>query len=77
VEHYVLIVKPDDSSSGGDKIEAITWEQNIDGVRIPEDLAKREVVLITRSVLGCDFDALSEIDFNEVSNHATYQLEGR
>jgi hypothetical protein len=78
VEHYILSVKPGEGSSGGGKIETITWEQNLQGrIRISVDLAKKEVVLITRSVLGCDFEALPEIDFGEVFNHPAYRLEDK
>jgi hypothetical protein len=77
-EHYVLTVKSGDggssSSGGGAKIESITWEQNMGGIRIPEELAKKEVVLITRNVLECDFEALPEYDFNEVHNYPAYRV---
>jgi hypothetical protein len=59
-----LLVNPGDggSNSSGVKIEAITWEQNKGGIRISEERAKKEVVIITRSLLDCDFDALLEYD---------------
>jgi hypothetical protein len=73
-------VKPGDSgssSSGGVNIEAITWEQNMGGIRMLEELAKKEVVQITRSVLECDFEALPDYDFNELFNHPAHWIENK
>ena len=71
-EIYVLFVNPNNggSSSVGDVvIEAITWEQNKGGIRLSEEQAKKEVVMITRSMLQCDYDALPEYDFEDMFNH--------
>lgn len=69
-EFYVLFVKPSDGgSSGSVEIEAITWEQNKNGIRISEEQGKKEVVMITRSILGCDYDALPEYDSSDIWNH--------
>ena len=46
---------------GGVVIEAITWEQNKGGIRLSEEQAKKEVLLITRSMLQCDYDALPDM----------------
>lgn len=70
-ELYVLVVKP---SGGGVKIEAITWEQNKGGIRISEEQAKKEVVIITRRVLECGFDSLPEYDVSDLWNHPAAQL---
>ena len=67
-EIYVLFVNPNNggsSSSSGAIIEAITWEQNKGGIRLSEEQAKKEVVMITRSTLECDYDALPEYNFEE------------
>jgi hypothetical protein len=63
-ELYILILKPsdNDSSSGSVKVETITWEQDYGGIRISEEQAKKQVVMITRSLLECDLDALPEYD---------------
>jgi hypothetical protein len=84
VEHYILIIKPpgnhedgmSSSSGGGAIIEAVTWEQDVGPgiIWVPEDLAKKECVLITKSVLGCDLEAMGEVDFSEVLNHPARQL---
>ena len=71
---YVLAVKP--SGSGGE-VEAITWEQNKGGVRISEEQAKKEVVIITRSILDCGFDALPEYDDSDIWNHPAAQLDAK
>lgn len=70
-EIYVLFVNPNngDSSSSSVMIEAITWEQNKGGIRLSEEQAKKEVVMITRSMLQCDYDALPEYDPEDMFNH--------
>ncbi|KAI9716213.1 MAG: hypothetical protein M1812_005438 [Candelaria pacifica] len=77
-ELYKLVLKPSDggsSSGSGAKINAITWEQNKGGIRISEEQAKKEVVIITRRNLECDFDALPEYDVSDLWNHPAAQLE--
>ena len=76
IELYVLIVKPSDggSSGGGAKVEAITWEQNKGGIRISEEQAKKEVVILTRGFLECEFDALPEYEISDLWNHPAAQL---
>ena len=72
IEHYVLLVKPNDggsSSGGGAKVEAITWEQNKGGIRISEEQAKKEVAFMARNLLECRLEVLPEYDFEEVFNH--------
>jgi hypothetical protein len=80
-EHYVLVVKPSNGgssgSSSGVKIEAITWDQNKGGIHISEEQAKKEVVMITRSLLECDFDALPDYDSSDMWNHAAAQIGAR
>ncbi|KHN94780.1 uncharacterized protein MAM_07376 [Metarhizium album ARSEF 1941] len=75
-ELYVLDVKPSDGSSVGSgvKIEAITWEQNKGGIRISEEQAKKEVVIITRRLLECDFGALPDYDVSELWNHPAARI---
>ena len=59
---------------GGVVIEAITWEQNKGGIRLSEEQAKKEVVMITRSMLQCDYDALPEYDPEDIFNHPGAQI---
>jgi hypothetical protein len=42
--------------------------------RISEEQAKKEVVIITRGHLGCDFDALPEYDVDDLWNHPAAHL---
>lgn len=63
-EIYILFVNPNNGGSGA-IIEAVTWEQNKGGIHLTEEQAKKEVVMITRSILQCDYDALPEYDFME------------
>lgn len=64
IEFYVLdvIVKPDDEDGSGGRAEiaSITWETSRGC--LSEEEAKNSVVGITRSVLGCDFEAIPEYD---------------
>ncbi|KAJ5624942.1 hypothetical protein N7510_001251 [Penicillium lagena] len=68
LEHYILVVRAGDSGSGSSsvKIKAITWEQKRGKMRISEEHAKKELVMITRSILECDFDALPEYDSSDL-----------
>ncbi|KAI2626090.1 hypothetical protein GGS26DRAFT_592869 [Hypomontagnella submonticulosa] len=74
-ELYVLSIKPSDSGRSAVKVEAITWEQNKGGIRISEEQAKKEVVIITRRLLECGFDALPEYDVSELWNHPAAQID--
>ena len=56
-------------SSSGAIIEAITWEQNKGGIHLSEEQAKKEVVMITRSILGCEYDVLPEYNIEDMFNH--------
>ena len=76
-EIYVLFVNPNNggsSSSSGAIIEAITWEQSKGGIYLTEEQAKKEVVMITRSMLQCDYDALPEYDPEDIFNHPGAQI---
>ncbi|CAK7199548.1 hypothetical protein SEUCBS139899_002228 [Sporothrix eucalyptigena] len=57
IQHYALHVLPaKDGEPETTKIIAITWEQNTNGIHITQEQAQKEVVIITRSILECDFD---------------------
>jgi hypothetical protein len=64
IDFYILhvVVKPggDGSSGSSAEIASITWETNRGC--LSEEQAKKEAVMITRSVLECDFDAHPEYD---------------
>lgn len=61
-EYYILVMKPSDgdSSNSDVKIEAITWEQRKGRPQRSEEQAKKEVVILARCNLACEFDALPE-----------------
>ncbi|KAF2818571.1 hypothetical protein CC86DRAFT_308927 [Ophiobolus disseminans] len=75
-ELYVLDVKSSDGGSGS-QIKAITWEQNKSGIRISEEQAKKEVVILSRSILDCEFEELPEYDRNDVWNHPAARLDAK
>lgn len=78
-EFYVLVVKPGDGGNSGSSVnvEAITWETNKGGIRISEEQAKKEVVIITRGLLECGFDALPEYDIDDMWNHPAADLSAK
>ncbi|KAH8716784.1 hypothetical protein GQ44DRAFT_762573 [Phaeosphaeriaceae sp. PMI808] len=61
---FILHVKPGDSSDGGHSIEAFTWEQNCGGIHLPQELAKKQAIVLCRLVLKCDIEALPEYDIS-------------
>ncbi|KAI9930650.1 hypothetical protein ASPWEDRAFT_39552 [Aspergillus wentii DTO 134E9] len=63
IEHHILFIKPSDD---GAMIEAITWEQNRNGIRISEEYAKKEAVMLSRGWLECDFEALPVYDRSDL-----------
>ncbi|KAK8058232.1 hypothetical protein PG994_008680 [Apiospora phragmitis] len=62
------------TDSSGVKIEAITWEQDKNGIRISEDQAKAEVMCMTRRRLGCVFDAFLEDDHSTLFIYLAAQI---
>ncbi|THV51352.1 hypothetical protein BGAL_0114g00240 [Botrytis galanthina] len=59
-DHFILAVKP--SVEDGADIVSITWDQNEGEVRREEEYAKKEVVVICRMTLKCEFEALPFYD---------------
>jgi len=60
-EVYVLHIALESSNSSNGKsarIRSITWEGEWNGVRNDVGPAKRNVVVLARSILGCDFETL-------------------
>ena len=62
------------SSSSGVMIEAITYEQSKSGIHLSDKQAKKEVVVVTRSMLQCDYDALPGYDPEDIFNHPGAQI---
>ena len=76
VETYVVhIVEKTGDEGSSAEIASITWETNKGGIRISEEQAKKEVVIITRGLLECDFDALPEYDIDDLWNHPAAHLD--
>lgn len=46
------------------KIQAIILEQNNGRIHISEEQGKKEAVILSRSLLGCDFDTLLYYDMS-------------
>ena len=71
---YILLVNPGDGvSTCGVKIEALTWEQTKGRIRISEEQAKKEAIIMSRCILGCGFDALPQYDFSDMWNYPASQ----
>jgi hypothetical protein len=69
-----VIPNDGDSDNNSVMIDAITWEQNKGGICISEEQAKKEVVIITRILLECAFDALPKYDPSDLWNHPGAQI---
>jgi hypothetical protein len=65
---YKLTAKPSDGS--GATIETITWERNKEGIHISEEQGKKEVVIIARLILDCDFDELPYYHISLMWDHS-------
>lgn len=67
VETYVVhVVEKTGGEGGSAEIASITWDANKNGIRTPEEQAKKQVVNLTRSILECSYETLPEYDFAEV-----------
>ncbi|KAF7900364.1 uncharacterized protein EAF01_007666 [Botrytis porri] len=53
-DHFIFAVKPNDGE--GAEIVSITWDRNEGEVRRDEEYAKKEVVMVCRMVLKCEFE---------------------
>ncbi|KAF2220027.1 hypothetical protein BDZ85DRAFT_321980 [Elsinoe ampelina] len=54
IEHYLLHTVPNEDGAGH-KIESITWSQNIEHVRLSEEQAKIDAIILCRGLLDCVF----------------------
>jgi len=66
--HYILVVEPSNIGNGA-TIVSITWEQNLAGIHISEEAAKQSAVILSRSLLECQFEGLPEYDFSILWDH--------
>jgi hypothetical protein len=60
VEEYVLHItpKPSNEDSATAKIHCITWEGDLNGIHRDVEQAKKNVVMLARVILKCDFETL-------------------
>lgn len=59
-EVYILHIAPKSSNDNGAsaKIHSITWEGDMNGIRNDVEQAKKNVVILARAILKCDFEKL-------------------
>lgn len=60
-EVYILHIAPKSSNNNegaSAKIHSITWEGDMSGIQDDAEQAKKNVVILARSILKCDFEAL-------------------
>jgi hypothetical protein len=59
-EVYILHITPKSSDDNGAsaKIHSITWEGDINGTQYDLEQAKKNVVILARVILKCDFETL-------------------
>ncbi|KAF4878493.1 hypothetical protein CGCSCA1_v002228 [Colletotrichum siamense] len=75
-ELYSIVIKADnnDNSSKDSTIDTIHWSQDQGGNPISEALAKKQVVILSRCNLECDFEAAPNYDsedfFDEPATHS-------
>ncbi|KAH9237675.1 hypothetical protein K456DRAFT_49907 [Colletotrichum gloeosporioides 23] len=63
-ELYSIVIKADNNGNGSENntIETIHWSQDQGGNPISEVLAKKQVVILSRCNLECDFEAAPDYD---------------
>jgi hypothetical protein len=59
-DDYILHITPKSSNDNGAsaKIHSITWEGDMNGIQNDVEQAKRNVVVLARVILKCDFETL-------------------
>jgi hypothetical protein len=59
-EVYILHITPKSSNDNGAsaKIHSITWEGDLNGIHNDLEQAKKNVVMLARVILKCDFETL-------------------
>jgi hypothetical protein len=59
-EAYILHIAPKPSNDNGAsaKIHSITWEGDMNGIQNDVEQAKKNVVILARIILKCDFETL-------------------
>lgn len=60
-------------SASGAKIHRITWEGNKGGWQCDAEQAQKEAVMVARSILNCEFEALPHYSYNEFWQSSGYK----
>ncbi|KAI6467253.1 hypothetical protein MCOR17_004537, partial [Pyricularia oryzae] len=60
---------------GRTRVHSITWEGDKNGVCIDAEQAKKEVVLLARNLLYCEFEELPQYEHSVVYSHPAYFLD--
>ncbi|KAJ4986421.1 hypothetical protein SVAN01_08113 [Stagonosporopsis vannaccii] len=61
-EVYILDItpKPSNDDAASAKIHSITWEGDLNGIQYDVEQAKKNVVILARIILKCDFEMLPD-----------------
>ncbi|KAI1456388.1 hypothetical protein F4805DRAFT_432683 [Annulohypoxylon moriforme] len=65
-ECYILhiVPKPSNEDGGSAKVQSITWEGNKAGLQCDAEQAKKEAVMLARTHLNCEFEALPHYPYS-------------
>jgi hypothetical protein len=73
---YILhiVPKPNSDNDGGSaKIQSITWEGNKGGLQCDAEQAKKEVVIVSRMILKCEFETLPDYPSSVLWQSSAYK----
>ncbi|KAG8630287.1 hypothetical protein KVT40_001906 [Elsinoe batatas] len=68
IEHYLLHLDVSDEPNGS-RIESITWSQNVGEIKLDEEQAKIEAIILCRGWLECVFLDVPYLDPNRFDTH--------
>jgi hypothetical protein len=75
--HYVLIIARNLSSAKGPTIQAMIYESFTQSdINITAEMAKQEVICLSRGLLRCGINAFPEIDRKKVFHYPKVPVEG-
>jgi hypothetical protein len=61
-EEYVLHIAPKSGDDDGARVDRITWEGDVNGIQRDAEQAKKNVVILARVILKCEFETLPEYE---------------
>jgi hypothetical protein len=73
---YILHIVPklnSDNDGGSAKIQSITWEGNKGGLQCGAEQAKKEAVMVSRSILECEFETLPDYPSSMMWQSSAYK----